>query len=533
MLRLSIFLLVVFCARMTLADVLVVCPDQFRPALQRWVKYREGQEHRITIIAPGRTGFQTRQLIKSAAEKQKFKYLVLVGDTDSGDQRDKSVTVPTDYIEAKVNVKFGSENEIATDSSFGDFDEDGFPDVAVGRISVHSVEELNQYIDRIIAYESEMNWGHWRRRIQLIGGIGGFGYLEDQVIQVATKRLITDLIPADYDVNMTYAGWRSPYFPDPRRFSETAIDRFNEGSLFWVYVGHGQKYGLDEVRTPFSRQAILDHNSVSQLNCTDGSPIALMLCCYSGAFDARQDCLAEKMMKQPRGPIATICATRVSMPYSMSVMARNMMKNCFDEKPDTIGQLFLASKRALIEEPDPNDEYRALLDGLAKWLSPSRSVLNQERVEHVHMFHLLGDPLLKLATPAPLDVKVENNVVAGQQTTITTTAPVAGTATVELVYRRDRFLYSDLGRSEFPTDPRLLGRFQETYQKANQKVCWNHRVDIDAGEQNITIPIPEGIDGECFVRVYLDTQDGHFVGSKPLHVAKRSGQNAARPTLIK
>ena len=44
---------------------------------------------------------------------------------------------------------------------------------------------------------------------------------------------------------MTYASLASPYCPDPRKFHDTTIGRFNEGCLFWVYIGHGHPTGLD------------------------------------------------------------------------------------------------------------------------------------------------------------------------------------------------------------------------------------------------------------------------------------------------
>ena len=533
MLRISLVLLVLALSRTAIADVLVVCPDPFQQTFDQWVRYRQKQGHKVTVISPGRTGFMTRHLIKQAAEKQKYEYLILVGDARANEAGVAECSVPTDYIPAKVNVKFGSENEIATDSNFGDLDDDGFPDVAVARIPADSVSELKHYIGRVIEYETEFDWGHWRRRIQVIGGVGGFGYVEDQAIQIATKKLVTDLIPPDFDVSMTYAGWRSPYYPDPRRFSQTAIERFNEGGLFWVYMGHGQKHSLDEVRTPFSRQKILDSETVQLLKCTNGSPIALMMCCYSGAFDARNDCLAEKMMQQPHGPIATICATRVSMPYAMSVMARNMMKECFDENPDTLGKLFLSSKKALVSKPDPADEYRAALDGLASLLSPSREMLDQERLEHVHMFHLLGDPLLKIKVPDKIEITAQDNVISGKKCQVTANIPVAGRATVELVYRRDRFLFGGLHHKSFPRDPAQLSQLQDSYEKANQKVCWLKTIDVEPGKNEIELDVPGSASGDCFVRVYLETANGHYAGSRAIVVNKSPVQTTARKNSLK
>ena len=79
-------------------------------------------------------------------------------------------------------------------------------------------------------------------------GVGGFGSVVDSVIESATKRFLTDGIPASYRTSVTYGSWRSPFCPDPRRFHLTTVERMNEGALLISYTGHGQKDGFDQLR---------------------------------------------------------------------------------------------------------------------------------------------------------------------------------------------------------------------------------------------------------------------------------------------
>ena len=160
---------------------------------------------------------------------------------------------------AKVNVLFGSEPEIATDNTFADLDGDGLPELAIGRLPADSKAEVERFVARVIEYEQDNSPNQqWRRNVNFVAGVGGFGGVIDNVIEQTTKQIITDLVPCDCQTSMTFGCWRSPYCPDPRRFSETAIRRFNEGCLFWVYIGHGseQPFGFGFIfpirATPFS-----------------------------------------------------------------------------------------------------------------------------------------------------------------------------------------------------------------------------------------------------------------------------------------
>ena len=271
-------------------DTLVICPPDFQPALKAWVAYREGQGHRIRVEAPAKNSYGIRMQVRKVAASGSLKNLMIVGDC--ADRRAVAGRlVPTDYVQAKVNVKFGSEPEISSDNTYADVNSDGIPDLTLGRMPVDSPAELEQFIQRIKEYESPSSSGEWMRRMNFVAGMGGFGQLVDKMIEQSTKQIITDLIPPAYETSMTYGSWSSPYCPNPRRFSETTIERFNQGCMFWCYIGHGSQRRLDRVMLPDGRCEILDCESAKFLDAQQGSPIAIFLACYTGAADGPDDCL--------------------------------------------------------------------------------------------------------------------------------------------------------------------------------------------------------------------------------------------------
>ena len=515
-------------------DTLVVVAPDLAPALQRWVDYRTNQGHRLLVIEGRRFAADNRNFIQRiVAMHRKIENLVLVGD--AGDWTKSPLELlPTDHVRAEVNFLFGSEMEIATDNTYADLNGDATPELNVGRIVATDAKELERYVDRVIKYESDSGNQQWRRRINLIAGLGGFGSVTDGLIESTAKQIITDKIPASYNTSVTYGSWQSPYCPDPRLFSQTTIERFNEGCLFWIYVGHGDRRRLDKVRVPEQRFDILDDESAEDLNCRSGSPIAIFLACYTGAIDSSRDCLAEQMVKQPGGPVAVICGSRVTMPYAMSLLSIEMADEFFDGQCLTIGQLLRKAKLAMVN-PKPiadDDKYRQMIESMGQSLSPLPKQLEAEKREHLHLVNLLGDPLLRLRRPLNVDLQCVGEATAGKTLKIKGASSVAGQLTIELVYRRDRFRVRSKRRRTFEADDQKLADYQKSYLQAHDQVCVSKQLTIAAGSFDTTIEIPLDVKGECEVRAMVvgeASQNTEFaLGSRSVKIVKTSSQDAVR-----
>lgn len=505
-------------------DVLVICPPRFQKAIQGWVKYRTDQGHKISIISPARSARAIKKQIEEVATKGTLKHIFLVGD--SGDRNAQpGDLVPTDYVVAKVNVKFGSEAEISTDHTYADLDNDGIQDLSIGRLPVDTEKEIEDFTDRVIKYESSNNNESWRRRMNLVAGVGGFGKVIDGVIEQTTKQILTDLVPRSYETKMTYGSWTSPYCPDPRKFSDSAIERFNEGCLFWIYIGHGARHRLDRIYMPDQSHEILNEATVKQLDCRSGNPIAIFLACYTGATDHPRDCLAENMLRQKNGPISTICGSRVTMPYAMSLLSLEMVDEFFNGKIETLGELICVSKQRMVKGSDKPNEYRELIEGMGKAFSPIPKLLKQERLEHVQLIHLLGDPLLRLKRPASLEIKSPEKADSGSQVKVVGNAPKSGKLTVELAYQRDRFRIRPPRRREYSSSEESFAEYQKTYELAQKLVVQTKTIDVQAGGFETEILVPADASGRCVVRAMLVSPDGFSLGSSPIEIKKVSGKN--------
>lgn len=502
-------------------DTVVVCPESFRSALAPWIEHRSEQGHRIAVLSNLGTAGEVRQRIRAVAEHGKLRFLVLVGDADPQGATDSSLrarSIPAHLAEAKVNVAFGPERDIATDNWYADLTDDGLPELAVGRLTADTPEELAAIVAKIRNYERQPG-ATWQRRVNFVAGMGGFGQLADAVMEMAAKRFITEGIPGAFDVSMTYGSWRSAYCPDPRLFHETTLERLNEGSLFWVYIGHGHRRQVDRIRVPGAHYHIFGIDDVPKLRCEAGTPMAFFLACYTCAFDGPHDSLAEEMLRTPGAPVAIVGGSRVTMPYGMTVMAVELLRECFEHRRETLGEVILHAKRNMLIKPR-RDEMSRSLDSMARSLNPQSTDLAAERAEHVLLFNLIGDPLLRLRHPQEVTVETEAAPVAGSTIEVSGTSPLDGTGTVELVVRRDRLSFRPPIRTRYNADPDVLATFQETYQRANDGRLQSVQTEVRDGQFRAVLRVPENARGACHVRVLVEGTDDVALGAAPLEVQR-------------
>jgi len=518
-----------------LPDTVAVCPSEFREALQPWIALRARQGHELAVVSSTGSPEDIQGRIREAARGGRLRFVVLVGDAwptvalrfsppgaddvigvDAGL---RPRCVPVHRARAKVNALWGSEPHLATDNWYADLNDDQVPDLAIGRLTADSPEELSAIISKILVYEQSSDFGLWRQRLNFVAGLGGFGAIADAVLESATRYFLTQGIPAGYRTTMTYGNWRSPFCPDPRLFRLTALERLNEGSWFWVYIGHGYHLGLDRIHTPAGDYPILDASDVADLKSEHGFPIALFLACYTGAIDAREDCLAERMLAAPGGPVAVLAGSRVTMPYGMSVMAKELLDECFRRRTATLGEALLHAKQAMVRPPAADDQQRAMLDTIAGALSPTKE-LAAERAEHVLLMNLIGDPLLRLRHPQPVELDLPVEGAAGNRLLVRGRTAVDGLGTAELRMPRGRLRVKCLDRRQYPQTSGQLAALHEEYQVANDGGLASARFAVAQGRFEIQLEVPADAWGACHVSVFVEGRDDCALGAAEVRIVR-------------
>jgi len=491
--------LLLLCATVAAQDTLVITP--FQKALAPWKAHRETQGHKIAVRAPVP---DLRALVRDVhkSSKGKLRFVLLIGDYNQ---------IPCAYKRGVVIAPYERDPNIAHDNNLADLDGDDLPDLAVGRLPADNADEAALMLGKVIEYESNRDFSNWRRRVNVVAGVGGFGKLQDWALEQVATKFLTDSVPAAYELHVTYANPQSAYCPPPEEIMPVTLRRFNEGALIVTYLGHGSRMRLDSMRFKGRRYRIFDDETAYALKADHGAPIAFFVACSTGHFDGAPDCLGEIAVKQPAGPIAVIAASRVSMPYANGVFAKELLDALFQQRKATLGELLVTAKRRMMK-PAEGDLGRQFIETLAmgyKWSEKARA---EERAEHLFLYNLLGDPTTRIPHPAVAEIECAQEALPGARLTVVGKSSVEGTATVELVEKR---------RSAAP--PRTgdtAAEFREAYERANRRVRFSVEVPARNGtfETELTLPLDAGA---YVVRVFVTGPDGAALGARPLVVKKQ------------
>jgi len=223
------------------------------------------------------------------------------------------------------------------------------------------------------------------------------------MVEAAGRQVIQQTVPPEYEVRHICAASANTDWKENNDFVSRARAGLNGGGLAWIYVGHGLPTELVYAATASGHKSMLSMRDVPELHCGPHNPFAVLVACYAGAMDAPYGCLGEELLLAKEGPVAVIAATRVTMPYGNTIMGCELMRACFQDRPIAVGDVLrLAQRRGLSpigNDQASKDQLRTTLDGMAEVLTPPPVDLAAERREHVLMYQLIGDPLLRLHRP--------------------------------------------------------------------------------------------------------------------------------------
>ncbi|MCR9293628.1 MAG: C25 family cysteine peptidase [bacterium] len=504
------------------ADAIVIRPASWAAALDDWKRFRSAQGLELIELDAELGQQRLRERIAALYQQhpRSLRFVLLAADVNPQGK----AGIPTFYRESSALVQFGGDSRIATDNPYADIDGDERPELAVARIPADNADSLRRHLARVIAYESAPDFSEWRRQVHVIAGVGGFGLLADSVIEMTTRRFLSDRIPGWSDLSMTQASDKSLYCPDPWRFSEACLERMNEGGMFWVYIGHGHVKTLDYVRAGEEYLPILTDQHLPAV-ASKHPPIAVFLACYTGAFDAVEDSLAEQLVMLDRGPIAAIAATRVSGPYGLSMLSDGLLDDFYEKQMPTLGEVVLSAKQRLLDEQpqgidgSPQASQKQMINAIAKALSPEGYDLRAERLEHVWQMHLLGDPMMRIHHPVPMDLQMPRVASPGERIAIRGQALAPGRLTMELAYRRDqprRELYQITADSQTPQGRANL---QKRYMAANDRVLATASSQCEPGDFLCNLSVPDGLPkGKYCVRLFLEGETQWQVGYRELSI---------------
>jgi hypothetical protein len=282
------------------------------------------------------------------------RFVLLVGDSTYDPSGFLNELPPTYVPSPFVDSVYGGET--VSDNVIADVDDDGYPDVALGRLPARTTAQLETIVNKTLQYSQNPAEGEWRNRV-LFAADGREGLFRE-----TSERLRDTYLPEGVESVSVY----------PEAASDALaqmMPELSEGSFIVNYVGHGsvQQWGRDKLLTT---------EAVPQITNGDKLPIYINMTCLSGLFShPNQESLAESLLWSTEGgSVAAIAPTSLTLPTSQSRLNSTLLEELLSPERPTIGEALMTAKQAV-----------------------TLSGANEHDI--VATFNLLGDPALR---PAPL-----------------------------------------------------------------------------------------------------------------------------------
>lgn len=480
------------------ADYLIVAPAAFVSAIDPLADYRAKQGYRVAIVTTESLAKQkkdVRDFVRYAAREWKApaaRFLLLVGDADA---------IPSlERRSAYQTKKFANDEELGTDHLYGVLDDGLDASLAVGRFPADTKEEVATMAAKTIEYERDLKPGAWQKKINFVTGEAGFHPIIDAFIEAQFTSLVSENIPPGFDLEVAYSKPTSRYCPFPAKYNEHAVRLLNEGTLFYVYVGHGHRTGFDSLVWNGQEIPMFDLKNVKEVEVRNGLPVMFVIACSTGHFDSTiGDCIGEELVKRPRGPVGFVGGSRITQPYSSALFGRELIAQIFHERCETLGWSLVEAKKKVLA--DDFSKFRMTANAMAGGIQGPGN-LEPMRRDCVLHYNLLGDPALRFRRPGDsIRLSAPAEVAPRSTALVKGTSPIReGRVRVALEVPRTKFAHPlprvVLGAPDFEE------RITERYRAANDKVVVFLEGDVKDGAFEVSLPMPHDLaEGDYFLKV--------------------------------
>jgi len=319
-------------------ELLMISHREFFPNLQPLIKLRESEGYKVALIEVEDIydefsfGHKSPKAIKDflASAKAKWhrspRFVLMVGDA-SFDPRNYLGMGDIDFVPTKLIDTVHLQT--ASDDWFVDSDNDGLPEMAIGRLPVQTKEEAATVVSKIVGYEK----GSKRQREAILVSDKNDGFDFE-----GASEEIRALLPSSLLVRKIYRG----QFSDDEQVRSTLISSIGEGPLLVNFIGHGS---IEIWRGIFSSE---DAEKLLHRRF----PFFVSMTCLNGYFqDPYSETLAEALMKaKGGGAIAIWTSSGLTEPGSQAVMNKEFIRLLFGKESLTLGEAASRAKSSVSDQ---------------------------------------------------------------------------------------------------------------------------------------------------------------------------------------
>ncbi|RPI03219.1 MAG: type IX secretion system sortase PorU [Calditrichaeota bacterium] len=249
--------------------------------------------------------------------------------------------------------------------------------MAIGRLTVQTVDEAKAIIDKIVAYETEPEYGEWLKTVTIVADDEYTSDGDSEIIHTdQAERLAEGYVPDLLNVKkiymINYPAVKTASITGREKPAATLdlLEQINRGSLIVNYIGHGN----DEL---WAHERILLRTRDFE-KIENGNRMALWIaatCEFAYWDQPQQQSFAEDILNVPRrGAVAMVSSARLAFSDENASFNYLLYKNIFSDYTTSgmtarIGDAILLSKQ------------------------------NQSNRKNNEKYALFGDPAMRLCAP--------------------------------------------------------------------------------------------------------------------------------------
>jgi hypothetical protein len=497
---------------------IVVTAPTFRKTIEPLCDHRKGQGLRVVVVETtsvltagelrDRDGTKLRDHLRKLCKDHKGpSYVLLVGAIEAEKAADaERIVVPA------LSGTAGRMKDQPSDNGFGCLGDSLLPTVAVGRFPARSVDEAKAMVDKTLAYEQDAKPGPWRRRLTVLAGIPAYGAVVDRMVEALAMARFNRLNPI-WHGSAIYHNENSRFCVPDDRLQSQALRYVQDGQAFTFYFGHSNALGLWAGRAHY-----LTRDDWAKLKINRGRGVLATFGCNGCQLRGRDgEGYGVEAIRNPNGPTAVLGSHGICFAAMVQLAADGLVDSAFFNKmPDRLADAWLACKKGLAEGKIDDLTFRVLnaVDG------DDRIPLATQRLEHLEMFVLLGDPALRLPSMvSDLGLKIEGKREAGATITVrgTTPARLVGAKVKLTLERAIASVPVDLAPLPKAGDRERNRTMMTNHERANRFTLDEVELTIKDGRFEAKLTLPAKLPtGGLHVRAYAANEKEEAMNVAPL-----------------
>lgn len=285
--------------------------------------------------------------VKYAVANLGTQFVTLIG-SDTYDYKNNGNSNSVSFIPTKYAQTPGGQlfvRQTPSDASYGDVDDDGVPDVAVGRLSVRTQAELDTVLEKIQDYQAREGYSG---RILIAADkadIGNGIEFSDDV------DAMIDAIPNDWQGFIRDDFKAIPDVDGDQQARDKVLNAINAGVSVAAYIGHSSQEQWSRATPPLFKAT-----DIAGLTNLDKPTMITQWGCWNTYFvDPSGNSMADQFLVGENGAVTVLGASTLTTSEGERALGIELNKRMYLQgKP--IGQAVIEAKQALaVTDPGASD----------------------------------------------------------------------------------------------------------------------------------------------------------------------------------